>query len=223
MAAWNLDRLFDPRAIAVIGASQDTSSISGQPLKHLKGQGYRGRLYPVNPKYGEVLDSWTTKISAEMQQSNGAGNTLEKVKSLGGLTTYRDVKDLTQGNLVGPPLVVEIEKSTDDMAKSPGNGQFTLTNGAPQAVMRALSKSEVYFSRPTDDSALAWFKRVSDAHAYPAGMRLREEGIQLAREQGAGVVEVLLGARLGGGDALERLVENADDPLLHGDGLGVLH
>ena len=112
--------------------------------------------------YGEVLDSWTTKIAAEMQQSNGAGKTLEKVKSLGGLTTYRDVKDLTQDNLVGPPLVVEIEKSTDDMPKSPGSGQFALTNGAPQSVMRALSKSEVYFSRPTDDSALTWFKRISD-------------------------------------------------------------
>jgi hypothetical protein len=48
------------------------------------------------------------------------------------------------------------------MARSPGNGQFELVNGAPQATMRALSKSEVYFSRPTDDDALTWFKRVSD-------------------------------------------------------------
>ena len=113
--------------------------------------------------YGEVLDSWTTKISAEMRQNKGAGKTLEKVSSLGGLTTYRDVKnvDATEDNLVGPPLVVEIEKSIDDMAKSPGNGQFAMVNGAPQGKMRALSKSEVYFARPTDDTGLAWFKRVS--------------------------------------------------------------
>lgn len=53
--ARNLDRLFDPRAIAVIGASHDASSISGQPLQHLKARGYRGRLYPVNPKRAEIL------------------------------------------------------------------------------------------------------------------------------------------------------------------------
>ncbi len=117
----------------------------------------------ANKAYGEVLDSWTTKISAEMRQSKGPGKTLEKVASLGGLTTYRDVKDVTKPNLVGPALVVEIEKSINDMPKSPGGGQFALINGAPEAKMRALSKSEVYFSRPTTDSALAWFKRVSDA------------------------------------------------------------
>ena len=51
----NLNRLFDPRAIAVIGASQDTDSISGQPLRHLKARGYRGKLYPVNPRHEQVL------------------------------------------------------------------------------------------------------------------------------------------------------------------------
>ena len=51
----DLQRFFNPQAIAVIGASQDFVSISGQPLKHLTGHGYRGRLYPVNPRYQEIL------------------------------------------------------------------------------------------------------------------------------------------------------------------------
>ena len=51
----NLERFFNPRSIAIIGASQDLGTISGQPLKHLQSHLYRGKLYPVNPKYQEIL------------------------------------------------------------------------------------------------------------------------------------------------------------------------
>lgn len=50
----DLERFFNPRAIAIIGASQDFITISGQPLKHLQSHGYKGNLYPVNPRYREV-------------------------------------------------------------------------------------------------------------------------------------------------------------------------
>jgi hypothetical protein len=113
--------------------------------------------------YGGTMSSWTTKLSAEMRQNKGAGKSLDKVSSWGGLTKYMDVKDVTKDNLTGPPLVVEIEKSTDKMAKSPGSGQFAMDNGAPKEKMRALSKSQVFFARPTSDAALEWFKRVSDS------------------------------------------------------------
>ena len=51
----DLERFFNPRSIAIVGASQDLITISGQPLQHLISHGYAGRLYPVNPKYQEVL------------------------------------------------------------------------------------------------------------------------------------------------------------------------
>ncbi|MDH3287486.1 MAG: acetate--CoA ligase family protein [Betaproteobacteria bacterium] len=50
----DLERFFNPRAIAIIGASADLNTISGQPLRFLKGHGYEGKLYPVNPRYEEV-------------------------------------------------------------------------------------------------------------------------------------------------------------------------
>jgi acyl-CoA synthetase (NDP forming) len=50
----DLERFFSPRSIAIIGASQDFMTISGQPLKHLKSHQYKGKLYPVNPRYQEV-------------------------------------------------------------------------------------------------------------------------------------------------------------------------
>jgi len=51
----DLDRFFNPRSIAIVGASQDLVTISGQPLKHLQSHGYSGNVYPVNPKYQEIL------------------------------------------------------------------------------------------------------------------------------------------------------------------------
>jgi len=50
----DLERFFNPRSIAIIGASQDFITISGQPLKHLQSHHYQGRLYPINPRYPEV-------------------------------------------------------------------------------------------------------------------------------------------------------------------------
>ena len=50
----SFDRLFDPNAIAVIGASADLSRISGQPIVALKGAGFKKPIYLVNPKYTEL-------------------------------------------------------------------------------------------------------------------------------------------------------------------------
>ncbi|MEK7875790.1 MAG: acetate--CoA ligase family protein, partial [Pseudomonadota bacterium] len=50
----DFSRLINPRAVAVVGASSDLSRIGGQPLKLLTEYGYRGKVYPVNPKYPEI-------------------------------------------------------------------------------------------------------------------------------------------------------------------------
>src|SRR3990167_6846941 len=51
----DLARLFNPRSIAIVGASRDLATISGQPLKHLLAHHYRGAVYPVNQEYPDVL------------------------------------------------------------------------------------------------------------------------------------------------------------------------
>lgn len=48
------ERFFEPRSIAIVGASQDLTSISGQPIAHLKSKGYAGAVLPINPRYEEV-------------------------------------------------------------------------------------------------------------------------------------------------------------------------
>lgn len=50
----DLSRLLNPSAIAIIGASTNAKSISGQPLMHMLACKYEGKLYPVNPNRAEV-------------------------------------------------------------------------------------------------------------------------------------------------------------------------
>jgi acetate---CoA ligase (ADP-forming) len=47
--------LFAPRAVALIGQSNDAGKTAGRPLKYLRQAGYAGRIYPINARRDEVL------------------------------------------------------------------------------------------------------------------------------------------------------------------------
>ena len=49
-----LDLFFTPQSIAIIGASPDAKKIRGLLQSLLQKNGYPGKLYPVNPSYGEI-------------------------------------------------------------------------------------------------------------------------------------------------------------------------
>ena len=49
------EKLMAPESIAVIGASHNPKKIGYVVLENLKNNGYAGRVYPVNPKGGEIL------------------------------------------------------------------------------------------------------------------------------------------------------------------------
>jgi acetate---CoA ligase (ADP-forming) len=50
----SLAPLFDPRSVAIYGASSDPSKIGGRPLDFLKASGFDGDLYPINPKCDRI-------------------------------------------------------------------------------------------------------------------------------------------------------------------------
>ena len=51
----NLDKLVRPRTIAVVGASARESSAGGAVMRTLDRVGFTGSVFPVNPRYDEVL------------------------------------------------------------------------------------------------------------------------------------------------------------------------
>ncbi len=46
----DLQALLGPTSIAVVGASDSPHKVGGRPLQYLAQQGFRGRVYPVNPR-----------------------------------------------------------------------------------------------------------------------------------------------------------------------------
>ncbi|MBD3406355.1 MAG: CoA-binding protein [Candidatus Lokiarchaeota archaeon] len=50
-----IDVLFNPRSIAVIGASETKGKLGNDVLRNLIESGFQGRIYPINPKGGEIL------------------------------------------------------------------------------------------------------------------------------------------------------------------------
>lgn len=51
-----IEALFDPASVAVVGATDDLGKPGGRCLAFLQQYGYRGRIYPINPKYQAIRD-----------------------------------------------------------------------------------------------------------------------------------------------------------------------
>jgi acetyltransferase len=56
MPTRNLSKIFQPRSVAVIGASVKLGSVGRTVLENLQRAGFAGELYPINPKYDSVLN-----------------------------------------------------------------------------------------------------------------------------------------------------------------------
>lgn len=49
-----IESLINAQSIAIVGASNDTTRVAGRPIVYCKSNGFKGRIYPVNPKYDTI-------------------------------------------------------------------------------------------------------------------------------------------------------------------------
>ncbi|HET7158715.1 MAG TPA: CoA-binding protein, partial [Burkholderiales bacterium] len=83
----DLTRLYAPRSVALVGATDHATSFGGRVFQQMTGFGYRGKIYPVNPR----------------------------LKELRGLTCYPGLKDLPETpDHVG--IIVSTERVFDVLA-----------------------------------------------------------------------------------------------------------
>ena len=57
MSIYNLDKIFTPATVAVIGASDKKESIGHALMDNIQKGCFPGKLFPINPKYGTVSDT----------------------------------------------------------------------------------------------------------------------------------------------------------------------
>ncbi|MFZ2192975.1 MAG: CoA-binding protein, partial [Candidatus Moraniibacteriota bacterium] len=51
----NLEKLFKPKSIAIIGASEEVGKIGTVMARNILELGFEGEVYLVNPKYDEIF------------------------------------------------------------------------------------------------------------------------------------------------------------------------
>ncbi|MCK5585585.1 CoA-binding protein, partial [Candidatus Bipolaricaulota bacterium] len=60
--------LFQPRTIAVFGASANPAKVGYRVVENLLKGGYQGTVYPINPKGGEILDCSVSRSLGEIDE-----------------------------------------------------------------------------------------------------------------------------------------------------------
>jgi len=50
-----MEKLFNPKSVAVIGASSNQGKVGYSVLNNIKKDGFKGKVYPINPKSDEIL------------------------------------------------------------------------------------------------------------------------------------------------------------------------
>ena len=63
-----LEPLFNPESVAIVGASHHEGKIGHTVVKNIVESGYKGRIYPVNPKGGEILGLKVYKNIFEIEE-----------------------------------------------------------------------------------------------------------------------------------------------------------
>jgi acetyl coenzyme A synthetase (ADP forming)-like protein len=61
-----IDILFNPHSIAVIGASETKGKLGNDVMRNLIDSGFSGRIYPINPRGGEILGCTTFRSIKEI-------------------------------------------------------------------------------------------------------------------------------------------------------------
>lgn len=51
----SMNRLMQPKSVAVIGASDEAGKIGNSVMKNLINGGYKGKIYPIHPKSAEIM------------------------------------------------------------------------------------------------------------------------------------------------------------------------
>ena len=66
----SMNRIMQPKAVAVIGASDETGKIGNSVMKNLINGGYKGQIYPIHPKAAEIMGhkayKWVKDVPGEI-------------------------------------------------------------------------------------------------------------------------------------------------------------
>ncbi|MES9978408.1 MAG: CoA-binding protein, partial [Candidatus Thiodiazotropha sp. 6PLUC5] len=69
MQSHYLTPLFSPKSVAMFGASERENSVGEVVFRNLISSGYKGAIYPINPKHEEIQGIKAYKSIQEIDES----------------------------------------------------------------------------------------------------------------------------------------------------------
>ena len=63
MSVENLDKIFQPKSIAIVGASERKGSVGAALMHNLIERGFAGEIHPIYPNYKKIWISPLRRIS----------------------------------------------------------------------------------------------------------------------------------------------------------------
>src|SRR3989344_6340473 len=67
-SAQDLTKLFNPKSIAVVGASPNPKKVGNISLRNILDSSYKGKLWCVNPNYSEIVSIKSYKSVTELPE-----------------------------------------------------------------------------------------------------------------------------------------------------------
>ena len=119
--------ILSPGSIAIVGASSDFTKFAGRTLKYLLKHGYKGKIYPINPKYDEIVGlKCFPSIEAAHNATNYAGIDPSSLGTLYLATTSGPLRGKTPIEHPRAALVGNREVRTADFMGSTKAGSSAL-------------------------------------------------------------------------------------------------
>ena len=105
-----LTTLFEPKSVAVIGASDRENSVGQIIFKNILSSGYKGRLYAINPKHETVQEQ----------------------------PSYKSIEEIGAGGLVGDRNQGELRLDKNILTRQPNTSNTAVARGTIRSGRRLL-------------------------------------------------------------------------------------
>ncbi|MDH2347478.1 acetate--CoA ligase family protein [Bradyrhizobium sp. SSUT77] len=188
-----IERLMQPRSVAVIGASADPSKTSGRPVSFLLKHGFVGEIYPVNPKVEKISGLACYRDVASLPGVPDVGIVL-----LGAERAHVAVRELSER---GAAAAIVLASGFTETGGDGAERQKQLMEAAGS--MRVLGPNTIGLVNLTDNIVLSASGALAMDH-FPTG------SIGLVSQSG-GILGALLSRAAARGIGLSKLVSTSNE------------
>ncbi len=188
-----ISRLMRPQRVAVIGASADIAKTAGRPVSYLLKHGFKGEIYPVNPKASEICGLTCYPDIASLPAVPDVGIVL-----LGAERAHHAVRELAQR---GCAAAIVLASGYGEVGEEGKRRQAELRDAA--GTMRILGPNTIGLVNITDGIVLSASGALEMDH-FPS------DAVSVVSQSG-GILGSLLSRAAARGIGLSKLISTSNE------------